>query len=110
MKNEKVIYSYTHNEKVIYSYTHKEAIDDGYLVEILPHRWNKLTSGWPLLASDTVYAEISMAGIMEIWNEYVMKGGPKKHRFSPFKTKMNGKEVWVMWDGLVYTILYPSDY
>lgn len=95
------------SEEVISSYSHQQAVADGVLVEILPHRWATLTGGRPLLATRAVFEKISLAGIMEIWNKYVIAGGSSLR--TPYVTKMDGNDVWVMKDS-VFTILFPSDY
>ena len=96
-------------DNIISSYTTSEAVEDGYLVEILKHRWPELTDSKPLLATRNVFDNISLAGIMEIWNEYVLKAKTQEQK-ELFVTEMNNKKVWVIDDGAVFTILYPEDY
>ena len=102
------------NFTVISSYTVDDAISDGVLVQILPHRWEELTGGIPLVATTNVHANISVAGIMEIWNEYVHwvknveSSLPEEERM--FSTTMNERTVWVIYDGTAVTVLYPEDY
>jgi hypothetical protein len=56
---------------VIYEYPLAHAVADGMLVELFRERWNQLTSGKPLVATMNVMAEYSLAGLEEIWSEYV---------------------------------------
>lgn len=99
---------------VIASYPLEQAIADGVLVEILKHRWEQLTGGKPLVATAHIFGEISIAGLMEIWNEYVnwrknvMPTLPEEEQM--FVTRMNNQKVWVIEDGQAFTILYPEDY
>jgi hypothetical protein len=101
-------------DNVFYEYTLKQAIADGVLVEIFKNRWEQLTHGKPLVATSHIYGEVSLAGLIEIWNEYVnwtkevMPTLPEKEQM--FVTRMNDKKVWVLEDGQAYTILYPEDY
>ncbi len=73
-----------------------------------------LSGGKPIVATSHIAGEVSLAGLMEIWNEYanwkkhVEPKLPEEERF--FITRMNSKKVWVMEDGQAYTILYPEDY
>jgi hypothetical protein len=57
--------------KVISTYTLQQAIEDGVLVEIFKNRWKELSSGKPIVATDHIFNEISLAGLLEIWNEFV---------------------------------------
>jgi hypothetical protein len=99
---------------VIAWYPYAQAIADGVLVEICKNRWNELSGGKPMVATAHLYGQVSLAGLLEIWNEFVEW---KKH-VEPtlpeaerlFHTAMNGKKVWVMEDAQAYTLLYPEDY
>ena len=99
---------------VVYAYTLDQAIADGVLVEVFKDRWHKLSSGKPIVATSHILNEISLAGLMEIWNEYV----DWRKNILPclleedqlFHTGMNDKTVWVLEDGQAFTILYPEDY
>ncbi len=99
---------------VISVYPLAQAIADGVLVEIGKNRWPELSGGKLMVATAHLFGEVSLAGLMEIWNEFV---DWKKH-VEPtlpeaerlFHTAMNGKKVWVMEDGEAYTLLYPEDY
>jgi hypothetical protein len=99
---------------VVYAYTLDQAIEDGVLVEVFKKAWHKLTNGKPVVATSHIYDEISLAGLMEIWNEFVawrkriMPTLPEEEQL--FKTSMNDKTVWVLEDGQAVTILYPEDY
>ncbi len=103
-----------HKETVIYTYGLEEAIHDEVLFKLWPNRWNTITSGKPLVITAAVHADISPAGLMEIWNAYVtwrravMPTLPEEEQM--FTMEMNGEKVWVIEDGQVFTILYPSDY
>ena len=99
---------------VIYEYTLAQAIADGGLVEIFKNRWQQLSGGKPIVATSHLFNEVSEAGLLEIWNEYVHW----KKRVEPtlpeeerlFTTQMNSKKVWVIEDGQAYTMMYPEDY
>ena len=99
---------------IIATYTLDQAIADGVLVEIFKNRWGQLTGGKPIVATAHLFGEVSLAGLLEIWNEYVAW---RKHTepFLPeeerlFTTIMNGKKVWVIEDGQAFTLMYPDDY
>jgi hypothetical protein len=99
---------------VIYAYTLRQAIEDGVLVEVFKNRWNKLSGGKPIVATSHLFEKVSLAGLMEIWNEFVewrtklLPTLPEDDQL--FHTGMNGETVWVMEDGDAFTLLYPEDY
>jgi hypothetical protein len=99
---------------IIHEYSLQQAIADGELVEIFKNRWPKLSGGKPIVATSHLFGEVSLAGLMEIWNEYVvwrkdiMPTLPEEEQL--FRTSMNSKKVWVIEDGAAYTLLYPEDY
>jgi hypothetical protein len=99
---------------VIYSYTLEEAIADGVLVEVFKDRWQQLSGGKPIVATAHLFDRVSLAALMEIWNEYVhwrktvMPTLPEKEQM--FVTTMNSKKVWLIEDGQAFTMLYPEDY
>jgi hypothetical protein len=99
---------------VISTYTLQQAIEDGVLVEIFKNRWKELSSGKPIVATNHIFNEISLAGLLEIWNEFVhwrvnvMPTLPEADRL--FHTTMNGKKVWVIEDGASFTLMYSEDY
>ena len=98
----------------IYCYTLEDAIADGYLMPIFQNRWPELSSGKPIVATTAIYQSLSLAALLEIWNEYVgwrsdiMPDLPQTER--QFKTSMNDRKVWVIEDSESFTILYPEDY
>jgi hypothetical protein len=99
---------------VIAAYPLKQAIADGVLVEIFKDRWGQLSGSKPIVTTAHLFGEVSLAGLLEIWNEYVQW---RKHTepFIPeeerlFTGTMNGKKVWVIEDGQAFTLLYPDDY
>ena len=102
------------DKNIIVSYTLQQAIADGVLVELFKNRWVDLSGGKPIVVTAHLYGEVSLAGLLEIWNEFV----EWKHKVEPtlkeedrlFKTSMNLKTVWVIEDGQAYTLLYPEDY
>src|SRR5690348_5012413 len=102
------------DEEVIVEYTLLQAIADGVLVEVFKKRWNSLSSGKPIVVTAHLFEEVSLAGLLEIWNEFVewrrdvMPTLPEEDQL--FHTKMNGKTVWVIEDGQAFTLLYPEDY
>jgi hypothetical protein len=57
--------------EVIATYPLKQAIKDGVLVEIFKNRWQELSGGKPIVATADLFNDISLAGLMEVWNEYV---------------------------------------
>jgi hypothetical protein len=99
---------------VIVAYTLKQAIEDGVLVEIFKNRWPELSGGKPIVATAHLFHEVSLAGLLEIWNEFVtwrkdvMPTLPEEEQL--FHTSMNGKKVWVIEDGAAFTLMYPEDY
>jgi hypothetical protein len=106
--------SKTDDTAVITAYTLSQAIADGVLVEIFKNRWGQLSGGKPIVATAHLANEVSQAGLLEIWNEYVTWRRnveptlPEADRL--FHTHMNGKTVWVMEDGQAFTLMYPEDY
>jgi hypothetical protein len=99
---------------VIATYTLEQAIADGVLVEIFKHRWGQLSGGKPIVATSHLFNEVSLAGLLEIWNEFVtwrknvLPTLPEAQQL--FHTSMNGKKVWVIEDGAAFTLMYPEDY
>jgi hypothetical protein len=106
--------SKTDNTAVISSYPLDQAIKDGVLVEIFKNRWHELSGGKPIVATTHLFNEISLAGLMEIWNEFVqwqktiMPTLLEAERL--FHTTMNGDTVWVIADDAAFTLMYPEDY
>jgi Family of unknown function (DUF6573) len=100
--------------EIISIYTLQQAIEDGVLVEIFKNRWKTLSGGKPIVATAHLFNEVSLAGLLEIWNEYVKWRKyteptlPEEERL--FTTTMNGEKVWVLEDGEAFTLLYPEDY
>jgi hypothetical protein len=101
-------------DNVIYAYTLQQAIEDGVLVEIFKNRWSELSGGKPIAATAHLFGQVSLAGLMEIWNEYVdwrknvMLTLPEEEQM--FVTSMNNEKVWVIEDGQAFTLMYPEDY
>ena len=101
-------------DNVIYAYTLQQAIADGVLVEIFKNRWNELSGGKPIVATDHLFGSVSVAALQEIWNEFVewrknvMHILPEEEQM--FVTSMNNEKVWVIEDGQAFTLLYPEDY
>jgi hypothetical protein len=99
---------------VISRYTLDPAINDGVLVELFKNRWGELSGGKPIVATAHLFHDISLAGLMEIWNEFVqwqkhvMPTLPEADQL--FHTTMNGDTVWVIEDGVAFTLMYPEDY
>ena len=100
--------------EVISRYPLDQAIKDGLLVEIFQNRWPELSNGKPIVATAHIFHEISLAGLMEIWNEFVqwqktvMPTLPEAERL--FTTTMNGETVWVIAEEAAFTLMYPEDY
>jgi hypothetical protein len=99
---------------VISRYTLDQAIEDGVLVEIFISQWKELSGGKPIIATAHLFNAISLAGLMEIWNEFVQwqkQVMPTLPEAEPlFHTTMNGETVWVIEDGAAFTLMYPDDY
>ena len=99
---------------VIFEYTLQQAIADGVLVELFKNQWPELSGGKPIVATSHLFREVSLAGLREIWNEYVewkknvMPTLPEEEQM--FTSSMNNEKVWVIEDGQAYTLLYPDDY
>jgi hypothetical protein len=100
--------------EIISSYSQQQAIEDGVLVEIFKKSWPKLSGGRPILATGHLYDNVSLAGLMEIWNEFVnwrkeiMPTLPEEEKL--FHTQMDGKMVWVIEDASGFTLMFSSDY
>jgi hypothetical protein len=100
--------------EVIATYPLQQAIEDGRVVEIFQNRWQELSGGKPIVATASLFHEVSLAGLMEIWNEYIQWQKlvrptlPQEQQL--FATTMNGKTVWVIEDDAAFTLLYPEDY
>ena len=104
---------------VITVYPLEQAIADGVLVEIFKNRWEQLSHGKPIVATSHLFAEVSLAALLEIWNEFVSwrARNPKEkstaHKVVSdwlFETRMNEKQVWVLEDDTAFTFMYPEDY
>ena len=99
---------------VIAASTLEQAIEDGTLVEIFKNRWQELSGGKPIVATNHLFVEVSLAALREIWNEYnewkekVMPTLPEEEQM--FVTSMNGEKVWVIEDDQAITLMYPDDY
>jgi hypothetical protein len=102
------------DKNIISVYSLEQAIADGVLVEVFKHRWQQLTHGKPIVATAHLFGQVSLAGLFEIWNEYVawrknvMPTLPVEEQM--FVTTMNGEKVWLLEDGAAFTMLYPEDY
>jgi hypothetical protein len=85
---------------IIATYPLDQAIKDDVLVEIFKNRWHELSGGKPIVATRYLFNEISLAGLMEIWNEFVtwqQQTRPTlREEQQLFATTMNSKTVWVM--------------
>ena len=102
------------DETVIYEYPLQQAIADGELVELFKNRWNTLSGGKPIVATGHLFEDVTLSGLIEIWNEFVewrTNVLPKLPvEVQHFRTEMNGKTVWVLEDAQAFTLLYPEDY
>lgn len=99
---------------VIVGYTLEQAIADGTLAEVFKDRWSQLSGGKPIVATAHLFNNISLAGLREIWNEYVEWRTNVKDTLPEaeqlFVTEMNGNKIWLIEDGQVFTMMYPDDY
>jgi hypothetical protein len=70
--------------------------------------------GIPIVATAHLYARVSLAGLLEIWNEFVLWRKDVMPKLAEedrlFSTQMNSKKVWVIEDEVAYTLMYPEDY
>lgn len=101
-------------DTAMYTYSLEQGIADGVFVELFKHRWQTLSGGKPIVATDHLFQSVSQAALLEIWNEFV---NWKKHILPTlpeeeqmFVTSMNGEKIWVIEDAQAYTLLYPEDY
>ena len=99
---------------MISRYPRQQAVADGVLVEIVRKRWPELSRGKPIVATAQLFHDVSLAGLMEIWNEFVQWKRAVEPALAEeerlFKTTMNGETVWVIEDDAGFTLMYPSDY
>jgi len=99
---------------IISEYSLEQAIADGVLVEVFKDQWQELSQGKPIVATNHLFSQVSLAGLLEIWNEYVdwrthvMPTLPEADQL--FATTMNGDKIWLLEDGQAFTMLYPEDY
>jgi hypothetical protein len=106
--------SFFDDADVISSYTLDQAIADGVLVEIFKDRWQQLSGGKPIVATAHLCEDISLAGLLEIWIEFVdwhkqiRPTVPEEQQ--QFSTTVNNKTVWVIEDDAAFTLMYPEDY
>jgi len=100
--------------KVISVYSLQRAIADGVLVEVFKNRWQQLSGGKPIVATSHLFNEVSLAALLEIWNEFVHWNKHIKSTLPEeeqmFVTSMNGEKIWLIEDGQAFTMLYPDDY
>ncbi|MDQ3829887.1 MAG: hypothetical protein M3361_11410, partial [Candidatus Tectomicrobia bacterium] len=97
---------------MISAYTLEQAVVGGVLVEIFKHRWRQLSGGKPMIATAHLFNNVRLAGLLEIWNEYVHW----RRHIEPslleedrlFTTTMNSEAVWVIEDGQAFTLMYPE--
>ena len=100
--------------ELISEYCLEQAIEDGVLVEVFKNRWQELSQGKPIVATRHLFNAVSLAALLEIWNEYVdwrknvCATLPEEDQL--FSTTMNGEKVWLLEDGAAFTMLYPEDY
>ena len=100
--------------EVISAYPLDRAVADGVLVEIFKDRWAELSGSKPIVVTANLFNEISLAGLMEIWDEFVhwrkydKPALPEEDQL--FRTGMNDKTVWVIEDDASFTLMYPEDY
>lgn len=90
-------------------YTTAQAVEDGIKAYIFENRWQQLSGGKPITATATLMAEVSLAGLIEVWNEFATWAHDHPEPEYPYTTEMNGP-VWLMEDGECFTLMRPSDY
>src|SRR2546421_12036082 len=82
---------------VIVAYSLEQAIHDGVLVEVFKNRWEELSGGRPIIATAHLFENVSLAGLMEVWNGFVhwknnvMMTLPEEERM--FVTEMNRNKI-----------------
>lgn len=100
--------------KVISVYSMQQAIEDGVLIEVFKNRWQQLSGGKPIVATAHLFNEVSLAGLQEIWNEFVHWNTQIKPTLPEeeqmFVTSMNSEKIWFIEDGDAFTMMYPDDY
>jgi hypothetical protein len=100
--------------EVISAYPLDRAITDGVLIEIFKNRWQQLSGGKPIVATAHLFNEVSLAGLMEIWNEFAHWHKYDKPALADddqlFKTGMNNRTIWVVEDDTAFTLMYPENY
>ena len=76
--------------EVISTYTLKQAIEDGVLVEIFKNCWDELSNGQPIVATAHLFGKVSLAGLLEIWNEFVIwrKDRHTSNEFMEFRSSL----------------------
>ena len=83
--------------KLISVYTLDQAVEDGVLVEVVKDRWPEFSGGKPIVGTADIFGDVSLAGFMEIWNEFVewkKKVAPAlKEEDRLFSTTMNGRKL-----------------
>jgi hypothetical protein len=100
--------------EIISTYPLQQAIKDGVLVEIFKNQWLELSAGKPIVATAHLADEISLAGLMDIWQafgywrEHVMLTLPEEEQL--FHMTIDGKTVWVIEDDAAFTLMYQEDY
>ena len=100
--------------EIVSVYPLERAIEDGVLVEVFKNRWQELSQGKPIVATRHLFSQVSLAALLDIWNEYVewrknvMPTLPEADQM--FVTTMDGEKVWLLEDGAAFTMLYPEDY
>jgi hypothetical protein len=60
------------SEEIISTYSQSQAVEDGVLVEVFKERWLELSGGKPIIATRALFDSVSLAAIMEIWNDFVV--------------------------------------
>ena len=105
--------------EIIAKYTVQQAVEDGVLVEIFKKRSKDLSGGEPIVATTHIYEDISLSGLLEIWNEFVTSRKSEMPALAEedrhFVTTMNGEKVWVMEDvaafrSCIRRIIEPSGF
>jgi hypothetical protein len=96
--------------EVISTYTAQQAVEDGLFVELFKNRWQQLSAGKPILATEHLFHSVSLSALQEIWNEYVAWRKDKTNPDRIFTTAMNSRKVWLVEDAAVFTMMYPEDY
>jgi hypothetical protein len=98
--------------EIISSYPLSTALADGMLVKLCDIRFGIEIK--PFVATSHLLDEIDRDKVMKVWDEYVkwrQEVMPKlAEEDQMFITKVDGRKVWLIEDGVAFTAMFPEDY